>query len=157
MTRIRTYACIAVLSLVACTPGGVTPSGTSGVTPQNIVAIDVNLARNGLVQTPAGPALGFSAETTTVAVGDGIRFVNSDNTQHTASFVSGSTFPSSSPLQFSATSPSSGVTVSSGNWSSGAMAAGTSSQVFLVDKPGVYLFGCFYHYSGKMRGEIDAR
>ncbi len=148
---------VALPLLAACTPGGVTPAGGGGTTPTNVVTIDVNLAVNPLVQTPAGAALGFAPETTTVPVGSGVRFTNTDNTTHTASSVAGSTFPASSPLQFGATSPSADVTLSSGTWSSGAIAAGTTSQVFLVDKPGVYLYGCFYHYSGKMRGEIVAQ
>ncbi len=92
-----------------------------------------------------------------MSVGSGVRFMNVDNTAHTASFVGGTTFPSSSPLQFIATSPSQNTTISSGNWSSGSMQPGTASQVFLVDKPGVYLYGCFYHYAGTMRGEIVAQ
>ncbi len=146
-----------IVVLAACTPGGVTPSSSLATTPANIVTVDVNLAVNPLVQTPAGAGLGFAPEVTTVPVGSGVRFTNTDNTTHTASSVAGSTFPDSSPLQFSVTSPSSDVALSSGAWSSGAIAAGTISQVFLVDKPGVYLFGCFYHYSGKMRGEIVAQ
>lgn len=157
MMRTIACACAAALSFVACTPGGVTPTGSTNITPQHVVSVDVNLAANGLKQTPAGPALGFSPEVTTVNVGDGIRFINSDNTQHTASFVGGSTFPTSSPLQFGATTPSADVTLSSMAWSSGSLAAGSSSQVFVADKPGVYLFGCFYHYSGGMRGEIVAQ
>ncbi|MDP9023773.1 MAG: plastocyanin/azurin family copper-binding protein [Candidatus Eremiobacteraeota bacterium] len=157
MKNVRFFTWMAALSFASCTPGGVTPSGSAGATPQRVVAIDVNLALNKLAQTPAGPALGFAPEVATVTVGDGVRFVNSDNTQHTASFVTGVTFPDSSPLQFTSTSPSKNVTLSSTDWSSGAIAAGASSQVFVVDKPGVYLFGCFYHYSGKMRGEIVAQ
>lgn len=148
---------IALLFAVACTPGGAMPSNSAGITPQHIVDVDINLAAFGLVQLPAGTARGYSPETVSVRVGDGVRFVNTDNTQHTASFVAGTTFPSSSPLQFAATSPSGGTGISSPDWSSGSLAPGTTSQTFVVDKPGVYLYGCFYHYSGGMRGQIVAQ
>lgn len=157
MNAVRFSSCLAILSLVACTPGGVTPLGSAGVTPQRVVSVNINLATYGLVELPAGSALGYSPETTNVRVGDGVRFVNTDNTQHTASFVPGTAFPSSSPLQFAATSPSADTGISSLDWSSGTLAPGTPSQIFVVDKPGVYLYGCFYHYSGGMRGEIVAQ
>ncbi|HEV7178513.1 MAG TPA: plastocyanin/azurin family copper-binding protein [Candidatus Baltobacteraceae bacterium] len=153
----KRFFSLALILLASCTPGGVTPLGGSGANPQNVVTVSVSLSAFGLTQTPAGPALGYSPAIVTVPVGSGIRFVNTDNTTHTASAVPGSVFPASSPLQFTATTPSSANAVSSGTWSSGALQAGTSSQVFLVDRPGTYLFGCFYHYSGKMRGEIVAQ
>lgn len=143
-------------ALPACTPGGTTPV-QSGANVANVVTIDVSLSAYGAQQTPAGIALGFAPVVTNVSVGSGVRFVNVDNTAHTASMVPGSTFPATSPLSFSATSPSSVNAVSSPGWSTGTLQAGTTSQVFLVDRPGLYLYGCFYHYSGLMRGEIVAQ
>ena len=144
---------LALVLLSQCTPGGVNP-GAGGASASNIVTIDVSLAAFGAQQTPAGIALGFSPIITTVPVGTGIQFRNVDNTVHTASMVAGPTFPHTSPLGFSATSPSSVNTISSQGWSAGNIQAGETSLTFLVDKPGTYLFGCFYHYSGNMRGEI---
>ena len=146
-----------MLAVCACTPGGVTPSGLAGIPVRNVVTVDVNLAKNGLAQTPAGPALGFAPEVTTLSVGDGVRFVNSDNAAHTASSVPGSVFPPSSPLQFDVTMPSSDTRMSSGTWTSGTLQPGTSSEIFVADQAGVYLYGCFYHYSASMRGAIVAR
>ncbi len=153
----RLVAALLVWAVASCTPGGVTPAGGSNQNVSNVVTIDVSLSAFGAQQTPAGLALGFSPDVSSVPVGSGVRFVNVDNTVHTASMVVGTTFPQASPLGFSATSPSSVNTVSSQGWSSGSLQAGQTSQVFLVDRPGVYLYGCFYHYSGMMRGEIDAQ
>ena len=148
---------LATIVLTACTPGGVTPVQSAGASAPSVVTVDVSLSAFALQQLVPGPALGFSPEVTTVSVGTGIQFRNVDNTAHTASFVGGTTFPNSSPLQFSATSPSANTTISSGNWSSGSLQPGVTSQIFLVDKPGMYLYGCFYHYGGMMRAEIIAQ
>lgn len=154
MTRIG-FALAFALS--ACTPGGLTPQQSGAANVSSIVTVDVSLSAFAAQQTPAGAALGFSPIVTNVAVGTGVRFVNVDNTAHTASMVPGTTFPGNSPLSFSATSPSTADTLSSPAWSSGTMEPGTSSQTFLVDRPGTYLYGCFYHYGGLMRGEIVAQ
>lgn len=153
----RVSALLALGLLAGCTPGGVTPQQSGAANVSNIITIDVSLSAFAAQQTPAGIALGFSPIVTTVAVGSGVRFVNVDNTAHTASMVAGTTFPDKSPLSFAATSPSAADALSSPLWSSGTMEPGASSQTFLVDKPGLYLYGCFYHYGGLMRGEIVAQ
>ncbi len=153
----RIAAALAAILTASCTPGGVTPAGGGNANVTSVVTIDVSLSAFGAQQTAAGLALGFSPVIATVPVGSGVRFVNVDNTTHTASMVPGATFPEVSPLGFSATSPSAANAVSSQGWSSGSLQAGQTSQVFLVDRPGVYLYGCFYHYSGMMRGEIVAQ
>jgi plastocyanin len=33
----------------------------------------------------------------------------------------------------------------------------SASQTILADKPGTYLYGCYFHYSAPMRGAIIAR
>ncbi len=155
LIRLPLAACAAI-ALAHCTAGGVAPSTSAGVPVTQITKINVSLAAYGQQSTPAGPALGFSPPVTTVPVGTGVQFVNVDNTAHTATFVgAGPSFPTDSPLTFAATT-SQGNALSA-NWSSGTMQAGQSSQVFLVDRPGVYLYGCFFHYSGNMRGEIVAQ
>jgi plastocyanin len=121
-----------------------------------VTKIDVSIAAFGQQTTPAGLALGFSPLVTTLTVGSGVQFVNVDNTSHTAtSLPPSATFPATSPLTFTATTQS-GATLS-GGWSSGTMQAGQSSQILLVDRAGTYLYGCFFHYSGTMRGEIIAQ
>jgi len=47
----------------------------------------------------------------------------------------------------------SGATLS-GGWSSGTLGAGSGSQILLADKPGTYLYGCFFHYTAPMHGAI---
>jgi plastocyanin len=148
---------LAFLAFSGCTAGGIAPStagGAGGIT--TVTKIDVSLAAFAQQSTPAGPALGFDPEVTTVTVGSGVQFVNVDNTSHTATSIPGaSTFPATSPFSIAATNASSTTNLSSG-WSSGTLQAGASSQVFLVDQPGTYLYGCFFHYSGTMRGVIVA-
>ncbi len=150
----RALACTMVLA--ACTPNGVLVTSGGGGNVANVSRINVSISAFGQVSTPAGLALGFSPEITNVSVGSGVQFVNVDNTAHTATSISGATtFPATSPFTFSATIQS-GTALSTG-FSSGTLQAGASSPVFLVDKPGTYLYGCFFHYSGTMRGEIVAQ
>lgn len=152
----RTHAALFLILLSACTPNGVLVSaGGGGSNISTVTRINVSISAFGQTSTPAGLALGFSPEISNVTVGSGVQFVNVDNTSHTATSLTGSTFPPTSPFTFAATTPS-GSTLS-GGFSSGTMQAGQSSAVFLVDKPGTYLYGCFFHYSGTMRGEIVAQ
>jgi plastocyanin len=154
---IRGCRTLALVLLAGCTAGGIAPApsgGASGLT--QVTKIDVSLAAFPLQTTAAGPALGFSPEVTMVTVGSGVQFVNVDNTTHTATAIPGaSTFPATTPFSISAITASASENLSSG-WTSGALQAGASSQVFLVDRPGTYLYGCFFHYSGNMRGVIVA-
>lgn len=150
----RLALCAALLT--ACTPNGVLVTNGGGGNVANVTRINVSISAFGQVSTPAGPALGFSPEITNVTVGSGVQFVNVDNTSHTGTSILGATkFPATSPFMFSATITS-GTALSTG-FSTGTLSAGASSPVFLVDKPGTYLFGCFFHYSGGMRGEIVAQ
>jgi len=122
-----------------------------------VTKIDVSLSAYPLQNTPAGLALGFQPEVTMVTVGTGIEFVNVDNTSHTATSIPQlSSFPGTTPFSASALTATSGPTLSSG-WSTGTLQPGTSSQIIVVDKPGTYLYGCFFHYSGEMRGVIVAQ
>jgi plastocyanin len=152
----RTYGMVVAAVLAGCTAGGVAPSVAGGASVADVTKIDVSLAAFPLQTTAAGPALGFSPEVTMVSVGSGVQFVNVDNTTHTATAIAGTTtFPATTPFSIAAITPSAGTNLSSG-WTSGALQAGASSQVFLVDRPGTYLYGCFFHYSGNMRGIIVA-
>jgi plastocyanin len=150
----RTLRIGALLSLAACTPGGViaTSSGGGG---SSSVTIDVNLTLNPPpISIPAGTGGGYRPDVVNVMVGQSIVFTNTDSFAHTATSIKGSTFPSSSPFSVSA-QHSSGSSVSTG-WSSGTLNPGASSQPILVDAAGTYFFGCFYHYGAPMRGEIIA-
>ena len=145
-------AIAAIAAMCGCTPGGMAAPSGGGTAGRNVTKIDVSIAAYGQASTPAGLALGFSPLVATVQVGSGVQFVNVDNTSHTASSVSGTTFPVTSPLTFAATSASGSVL--SAGWSTGTLQAGQMSPVFLADRTGTYLYGCFFHYSGTMRGVL---
>lgn len=137
-------ALILAAALAGCTPGAASMPQQGGGAA---LTVDVNLTQH---------ADGYAPDTITVPVGSSIRFFNSDSFAHTATLIPGATtFPAGSPFSASAQTQS-GTAVSS-PWSTGSLAAGTSSQTILIDKPGTYLFGCFYHYGAPMRGTIVAQ
>jgi plastocyanin len=133
-----------VVALTACTYGA-PPASTSGV-GTNVVVVDVNLT-----VYPAG----YAPPTLTVAVGTRIQFTNTDSFPHTATSIAASSFPASSPFDVSAETPE-GAALSA-PWGSGVLAAGGSSPVFVADRPGTYLYGCFFHYGHPMQGTIVVR
>ena len=146
-------------ALAACTPNGIglaASGGGGGGGGGKTVTVDVNLTLNQPVQTPYGLSGGMKPPITDVSVGDSVIFDNSDGFAHTSTSIPNATkFPAGSPFTQGALKQS-GTTLS-GGWSSGAMQAGSSSQKVLVDKPGTYLYGCFFHYGAPMRGAIVAK
>jgi plastocyanin len=156
MTRRLCVAISAAAVMTGCTAGGIAPSGGSSANVSSITTIRVSIAAFGAQTTPAGTGLGFSPDFATVAVGSGVQFVNVDNTSHTATAIAGATtFPAISPFTFAATQPSDAPI--SGAWSAGTLQPGATSPVFVINQPGEYLYGCFFHYSGGMRGVIVAK
>jgi plastocyanin len=140
--------------VAACTPNGLSDAA-SGPPAQSGVnhIVNVNLTLNQPVKTPYGESGGMSPPVTFAKVGDTITFENTDGFAHTStSIADATTFPASSPFGISALKQT-GTTLSAG-WSSGAMQAGADSQTLKVDKKGLYLFGCFFHYGAPMRGAI---
>ncbi len=147
-----------MLLLAACTNGGMLgSSGGGGSNGAQVTKIDVNLTLHSApTQLPQGSAAGYAPAETMVPVGSFVQFVNSDGFAHTATAIPGaSTFPAASPFAVNAQTQS-GSTIS-GSWSSGTLQAGQSSQLIQIDAPGTYLFGCFFHYGGPMRGAIVAQ
>lgn len=140
-----------------CTPNGIGVSGGGGGSTGGVNhVVDVNLTLNLPVPTPYGESGGMKPPVTDVRVGDTVTFVNSDGFAHTVTSIPNATkFPAGSPFTQSALKQT-GATLS-GGWSSGAMQAGSSSQVVKADKPGTYLFGCYFHYGAPMRGAIVAK
>lgn len=131
-------------------------SGSGGAPVSSITTVDVSIAAFGSQTTPAGSALGFSPAVVTIPVGSGVRFVNVDNTTHTVTAIPGaSTFPADSPFSASALQPGATSDIS-GVWGAGVLQPGGSSGVFVANQAGTYLYGCFFHYSGGMRGVIIA-
>jgi len=157
MLQLRLFLALTALiaascALTACTdgaPGSITGAATG------VMTIDVSLTAFAATTIPQGISLGYSPAELFVPVGTQIRFVNQDSFAHTASSVGHTAFPSGSPLTGVALTPSpSDSGLSTGGWSSGNLAPGASSPVFVADTPGTYLFGCFYHYGAGMRGAI---
>jgi plastocyanin len=153
----RTLALALALVCSGCTAGGVNPTTGGGASVTSVTTIEVSIAAFALESTPLGDARGFSPEVTNVSVGSGVRFLNVDNTEHTATSIPGTTvFPAESPFGVSALQPTANVGVG-GSWGAGALEPGEMSQVFVVNQPGTYIYGCFFHYSGGMRGVIVAK
>jgi plastocyanin len=142
-----------ILFLAACTPGA--QSAGAGSAAAATTTIDVSLTSFPVAATAYGSGAGYNPLVTTVAVGTTVRFRNVDSFAHTASSVSGAAFPSSSPFGAGALNPA-GDRLSTG-WTSGTLAAGTASPALLADVPGTYLYGCFFHYDGHMRGAVVVR
>ncbi|HEX3550262.1 MAG TPA: plastocyanin/azurin family copper-binding protein [Candidatus Elarobacter sp.] len=149
----RTWLLVIVTVLAGCTPGA-PPAGAGGSTTASAasVTIDVSLTASTVIATAYGTSGGFMPGVASVPVGATVRFVNVDSFGHTSTSLSGASFPAASPFDASA-QLTSGTTLS-GGWSSGTLGAGNGSQVLLADKPGTYLYGCFFHYTAPMRGAI---
>jgi plastocyanin len=94
--------------------------------------------------------LNNSAQVIRVKAGSHIVFVNDDpsSTPHTASGFGMSGFPNA--FDNSSGFNRAGSTINGSlTWSTGSLLPGQRSQVFTVGPPGVYYFGCGYHYSTK--------
>jgi plastocyanin len=147
MRLLVALACI--LFSAGCTPGA-TRSVVAENSTSSVVTIDVNLTLDPPSNTPQGTSGGYRPATTTVTVGTAIRFMNSDTFAHTATSLGTATsFPAASP--FSSLALQQYGTVLSQDWSSGILQPGTVSQTLIADKPGTYLYGCFFHYGSPMR------
>jgi plastocyanin len=143
-----------VAALGGCTNGAPSAGASNAVAPTSTTTttIDVSLTSFPSSATAYGTAGGYGALVTTVAVGSAVRFVNLDGFGHTATSLSGTAFPAASPFDGSAQNAA-GNTLS-GAWSSGTLNAGAGSRTLVADKPGTYLYGCFFHYGAPMRGAI---
>jgi plastocyanin len=140
-----------IVAFGGCT-NGAPPAGAANAAVAG-TTIDVSLTSAPAAPTAYGSGGGFAPLVTTVALGSTVRFVNVDGFAHTATSLGAATsFPAASPFDGSAQSTS-GATLS-GGWSSGTLAAGTGSQILIADKPGTYLYGCFFHYGAPMRGAV---
>lgn len=148
----RSVARLLLVALAGCTSGA--PPGGSGTT-SGTTLIDVQLTSSPVTATPYGSSTGYAPPVTTVSVGTTLQFVNRDSFAHTATSVSGTTFPADPGFTSSALTAS-GARLSTG-WTSGNLGPGEASPTLLADTAGTYLFGCFYHYGGGMHGAIVVR
>ncbi len=162
MKRTVLFLLFTTLLATGCTPNGlgVSAGGGGGATGINHV-VDVNLTLNAPAQTPYGQSGGMKPPVLDVKVGDTVTFMNSDGFAHTSTSITPkqsnneTKFPTAYPFSGKALNQT-GSTLS-GGWSSGSMQAGSGSQTVKADKPGTYLYGCFYHYGAPMRGAIVAQ
>jgi plastocyanin len=142
----------AALLAGGCTPNGIGVAGGNGGGGGVTHVVDENLTQSVNVKTPYGESGAIKPSVLDVNVGDSIVFMNTDSFPHTSTWVGdGPAFPSNGPNAGALTQR--GTTLS-GGWSSGAMPAGSGSQKILADKPGTYLYGCFFHYPAPMRAAI---
>ena len=140
------------IALAACTPGAVAPPRNAGQVA-SAVTVKVSLINYPDMGSRYGMIGGYSPALVVVARGTVVQFQNQDGFNHTASSISGSSFPGGAPIPFSAQTPS-GADVAQPGWSTGTLTAGAYSRPFTTSAAGQYLFGCFYHYPSGMRGVI---
>lgn len=138
-----------LLALAGCTSGA-PPSG--GGTSAAATIINVRLTSSSVTTTPFGSSIGYAPAVSNVAVGTMLQFVNSDTFAHTATSVTGKTFPADPGFSAAALNAS-GTRLSTG-WTSGNLNAGDASPLVQADLPGMYLYGCFYHYGAGMHAAI---
>lgn len=101
----------------------------------------------------AGDSVGTSPAIVHVHVGDSIVFVNNDtDAHHTATGLTGAT-RFSEPRWTQAVLKQFG-SIGAQPWSSGDLAPGSGSAPMVASTAGTFLYGCFFHYSAGMRGEI---
>ena len=148
-----------IAQLAACTPGSFASNATAissaGGAVARTLVIDVNLTNDPANATPGGIGVGYAPIVAMIAIGDAVRFRNSDGFAHTATSIAQTAFPSAYPFDGSALIATGSKL--SGGFSSGALAPGTISQTLVADRSGTVLFGCFYHYGSPMRAAIVIR
>ncbi|MBV8082383.1 MAG: hypothetical protein JOY86_05300 [Candidatus Eremiobacteraeota bacterium] len=100
----------------------------------------------------AGDSVGVAPAVVHVHVGDAVVFVNADPVaHHTATGLPSARF--SEPRWTQAALTQSG-SIGGQAWSTGDLAPGAHSAPMTASAAGTFLYGCFFHYSAGMRGEI---
>jgi len=128
----------------------VTIGRAAGATAIVHLGLDGNAKVN---HVSAGDSVGVGPPVLTVHVGDSIVFVNDDAVaHHTATGLVGATKFGEPRWTQAVLKPFGDI--GSQPWSSGDIAPGARSAPLLATTPGTFLYGCFFHYSAGMRGEI---
>jgi plastocyanin len=118
------------------------------------VAISLSLTRHSkIVHVSAGDSVGIAPAALTVHVGDAIVFVNDDASEHHTATGLPVASRFSEPRWTDAVLKPIG-SIGADLWSTGDLAPGAHSAPMVASKPGLYLYGCFFHYSAGMRGAI---
>jgi plastocyanin len=132
-----------------------TPTPTPSPTPvPNAQVVRISFELHESTDPTYGPVWFFapsgatSAQVIRVKSGSLVVFQHDDNDPpHTASGLGSSGFPSA--FDNSSGTTQSGATIDgSTTWSTGSLVGPAMSQVFTIGPPGVYYFGCAYHYAG---------
>ena len=101
----------------------------------------------------AGDSVGIAPAVLKVHVGDTIVFTNDDpKDHHTATGLEGAQRFSEPRWSDAMLKPVG--TIGANPWSTGDLAPGARSAPMTATTPGLFLYGCFFHYSAGMRGEI---
>lgn len=131
------------------------PTPTPSPTPiANAQVIRISFELNETTDPTYGPVWFYAPSgATTAAVirvksGSQVVFQHDDNDPpHTASGLGSSGFPAA--FNNSSGMTRNGTTIDgSTTWSTGTLSGAAMSQVFTIGPPGVYYFGCAYHYAG---------
>ena len=100
----------------------------------------------------AGDSVGIAPALVHVHVGDTIVFVNADPVaHHTATGLPSTRF---SEPRWTQAALAQGGSIGGQAWSTGDLAPGARSAPVAASTAGTFLYGCFFHYSAGMRGEI---
>jgi plastocyanin len=117
--------------------------------------VSLSMSRNSkVVHIGAGDAMGIAPQILRVHVGDRVVFVDDDAKEHhTATGLTGASAFVDDPRWTDASLKAYGQ-IGPAAWSTGDLAPGARSAPLVAAKPGTYLYGCFFHYTAGMRGEI---
>ena len=118
------------------------------------VAVNLSLTHYAKVtHLNAGDSVGINPPIVHVHVGDAIVFVNGDaDAHHTATGLTNETHFGEPRWTQAVLKQFGGIGAQA--WSSGDLAPGASSAPMVASTAGTFLYGCFFHYSTGMRGEI---
>jgi plastocyanin len=121
-------------------------------------AVGIRLTGESSGKSKYGMVLGYFKGTkstishvVTLSAGQSVVFHNVDSFDpHTGSFLgdaSASKAPWPKSFNGSSTQSPANTDISTANFSTGSLNAGTSSLTYAANVPGFYMFGCFYHYN----------
>lgn len=152
-TRVGRYALVTA-AVMAVLASGAAPNTTASYAASAPVIVNLSLTHyTKITHESAGDSVGTNPAIVHVHVGDSIVFVNGDtDAHHTATGLTGAT-RFSEPRWTQAVLKQFG-SVGAEPWSSGDLAPGSSSAPMVASTAGTFLYGCFFHYSAGMRGEI---
>jgi hypothetical protein len=151
---------VAVTALVVAACGGGGGGGNCNPAPTG-TPVGLLLTGETAQSTADGMVLGYFNGTNGMApngsglvnltANQNVQFINTEGPSglpHTASFLgpySGS-YPSTFTNTNGATASAAGAAISSANFSSGNLNPGVASAIYNSGGPGMFIFGCFYHY-----------